>query len=148
LEDSARIVTVNMLPGTAVIQKFGPNRRRASRYLVCHAPVAGVRRIDAGRKDLGLFSDGIYSDSGGCGRVRHAFGRGGFAAFSLRLSAKPAPTFLYGYEKISFFSAGFEGAMIVLAAVTIIVTSVHEWLAGLKLENRGAGSLLIFGRES
>jgi cation diffusion facilitator family transporter len=70
----------------------------------------------------------------------------GFAAFSLRLSGKPpAPTFLYGYEKISFFSAGFGGAMIVLAAVTIIVTSIREWLAGLRLENLGAGALLILG---
>jgi cation diffusion facilitator family transporter len=70
----------------------------------------------------------------------------GFAAFSLRLSARPAArTFLYGYEKISFFSAGFEGAMIALAALTIIVTAVHEWLAGLKLENVGMGSLLILG---
>ena len=34
-----------------------------------------------------------------------------FAAFSLRLSTKPAaPKFLYGYERITFFSAGFEGA--------------------------------------
>src|ERR1017187_8928709 len=38
-----------------------------------------------------------------------------FAAFSLRLSTKPAaPKFLYGYERITFFSAGLEGAMIVL----------------------------------
>ena len=36
----------------------------------------------------------------------------GFAAFSLRLSTKSAsPQFLYGYERITFFSAGFEGAM-------------------------------------
>ena len=35
-----------------------------------------------------------------------------FAAFSLRLSTKPAkPGFLYGYERIAFFSAGFEGAL-------------------------------------
>jgi cation diffusion facilitator family transporter len=68
----------------------------------------------------------------------------GFAAFSLRLSARPAGRrFLYGYEKIAFFSAGFEGAMIVLAAVAIIVTAIREWLAGLKLENLGAGTLLI-----
>ena len=70
----------------------------------------------------------------------------GFAAFSLRLSARPAVrTFLYGYERISFFSAGFEGAMIGVAGVTIIVTSVREWLGGLRLENVGFGSLLILG---
>src|SRR5664279_4506487 len=42
----------------------------------------------------------------------------GFASFSLRLSTRSAsPQFLYGYERITFFSAGFEGAMIVVAAI-------------------------------
>ena len=51
----------------------------------------------------------------------------GFAAFSLRLSTKPAaPEFLYGYERITFFSAGFEGAMIVLAAIFILVRRHRE----------------------
>src|SRR6202140_5476725 len=59
----------------------------------------------------------------------------GFAAFSLRLSTKPAaPHFLYGYERITFFSAGFEGAMIILAAVWILVATIEKWMAGLKLE--------------
>lgn len=69
-----------------------------------------------------------------------------FAAFSLRLSAKPAaPTFLYGYERISFFSAGFEGAMIVVAAIWILVAAVEKWLAGLRLEHLGYGTLLLLG---
>jgi len=68
----------------------------------------------------------------------------GFAAFSLQLSAKPAaPRFLYGYERITFFSAGFEGAMIVLAAIAILVTAIQKWLAGLRLENLGKGALLV-----
>lgn len=68
----------------------------------------------------------------------------GFAAFSLRLSAKPAgPTFLYGFERITFFSAGFEGAMIVVAAVWILVEAIQKWLAGLPLEHLGSGALLL-----
>src|SRR5271165_3638409 len=56
-----------------------------------------------------------------------------FAAFSLRLSTKPAaPHFLYGYERITFFSAGFEGAMIVVAAIWILVEAIQKWIAGLK----------------
>lgn len=67
-----------------------------------------------------------------------------FATFSLRLSAKPAEArFLYGYERITFFSAGFEGAMIALAAVAILWAAIHKWLAGLYLENLGMGSLLV-----
>ena len=67
----------------------------------------------------------------------------GFAAFSLHLSTRPAnDRFPYGYERIAFFSAGFEGAMIILAAGYIIVAAVEKWLAGLKLENLGLGTLL------
>jgi len=67
-----------------------------------------------------------------------------FAAFSLRLSTKPAkPGFLYGYERITFFSAGFEGAMIVLAAIFILYAAIEKWLTGLQLENLGAGTLLV-----
>lgn len=67
-----------------------------------------------------------------------------FATFSLRLSAKPAEAkFLYGYERITFFSAGFEGAMIVLAAVAILVAAIRQWLEGLYLENLGMGTLVV-----
>jgi cation diffusion facilitator family transporter len=66
-----------------------------------------------------------------------------FAAYSLRLSYRPADKdHLYGHAKISFFSAGFEGAMIVIAALYIIYESVHKWLTGLQLENLGAGTAL------
>jgi cation diffusion facilitator family transporter len=68
----------------------------------------------------------------------------GFASFSLRLSAKPASRqFLYGYERISFFSAGFEGAMIVVAAIAILFESIRNWIAGLQLDHLGAGALLV-----
>lgn len=67
-----------------------------------------------------------------------------FAAFSLRLSTRPAaPQFLYGYERITFFSAGFEGAMIILAAIVILVAAIEKWIAGLRLEHLGAGTLLV-----
>ena len=69
-----------------------------------------------------------------------------FAVFSLRLSMKPAaPEFLYGYERITFFSAGFEGAMIVLAAIFILYAAIQKWMSGLKLENLGTGTLVVPG---
>jgi cation diffusion facilitator family transporter len=68
----------------------------------------------------------------------------GFASFSLRLSTKSAsPHFLYGYERITFFSAGFEGAMIVMAAIAILYESIRKWIGGLQLEHLGTGALLI-----
>jgi cation diffusion facilitator family transporter len=68
----------------------------------------------------------------------------GFASFSLRLSARPASGhFLYGYERITFFSAGFEGALIVVAAIAILTQSIREWMGGLRLQNLGDGVVLI-----
>ena len=56
-----------------------------------------------------------------------------FAAFSLRLSTKPAaPKFLYGYERITFFSAGFEGAMIVVAAIFILYCASSQFCPAVK----------------
>ncbi len=67
-----------------------------------------------------------------------------FAAYSFWLSRKPPdPSHLYGHDKIAFFSAGFEGAMIVLAAVYIVYESIRRLIAGPKLENLGAGALLV-----
>ena len=96
-------------------------------------------------------SQGLFQDPFGC----HFFRRSrvvvhvvavAFAAFSLRLSTKPAaPQFLYGYERITFFSAGFEGAMIIVAAIAILVESIGKWMAGLQLGNLGGGTLLVLG---
>lgn len=64
-----------------------------------------------------------------------------FAAYSLKLSYKPADEcHLYGHSKIAFFSAGFEGAMIILAAIYIIYEAIHKWLTGLTLNNLGFGT--------
>jgi cation diffusion facilitator family transporter len=65
----------------------------------------------------------------------------GFAAYSLRLTQRPADDcHLYGHTKIGFFSAGFEGALIGLAAIYIIYAAVTKWLTGLELENLGLGT--------
>jgi cation diffusion facilitator family transporter len=67
-----------------------------------------------------------------------------FAVFSLWLSTRPAvPRFQYGYERITFFSAGFEGAMIVLAAGSIVFEAIEQWRRGLVLDDLGHGVVLI-----
>lgn len=69
-----------------------------------------------------------------------------FAAYSLRLSQKPADAkYLFGYERVTFFSAGFEGAMIALAAVVIIYTAIQKWIAGIELTSLGAGTAAVAG---
>jgi cation diffusion facilitator family transporter len=68
----------------------------------------------------------------------------GFATFALWLSARPAnQRFLYGYERITFFSAGFEGGIIIVAAIAILYAAIHRWLTGLRLEHLGMGSLVV-----
>ncbi|MEZ5352191.1 MAG: cation diffusion facilitator family transporter [Bryobacteraceae bacterium] len=66
-----------------------------------------------------------------------------FAAFSLRLSSRPADgDSPYGYERMTFFSAGFEGGAITVAAFWIIYAAIEKWRAGLVLEQIGLGALL------
>jgi cation diffusion facilitator family transporter len=66
-----------------------------------------------------------------------------FAAASFFISQRPRNArFLYGYERLAFFSAGFEGLMIVLAAVAIMASAIQKWLAGIPLENLGEGVLI------
>jgi cation diffusion facilitator family transporter len=67
-----------------------------------------------------------------------------FAAFSVQLSRRPADSrYPYGYERITFFSAGFEGALIILAAITIIAVAIEKWLTGIHLEQLGVGTILV-----
>ncbi len=69
-----------------------------------------------------------------------------FAAFSLWLSMRPADeSHPYGHEKVSYFSAGTEGAMIIIAAFYIIYESIHKWSHGLALQNLGEGTLFTTG---
>jgi cation diffusion facilitator family transporter len=67
-----------------------------------------------------------------------------FAAYSLWFSQKPADSsHTYGHDRISFFSAGFEGAMIILAAVVIIYEAIQKWISGLTLQNIDIGTIFI-----
>ncbi|HMO52141.1 MAG TPA: cation diffusion facilitator family transporter [Kiritimatiellia bacterium] len=66
-----------------------------------------------------------------------------FAAYSLWLSLKPADEqHPYGHAKISFFSAGVEGALIVMAALYIIYVAITDWVSGLALRNLDLGVVL------
>ena len=66
-----------------------------------------------------------------------------FAAYSLRLTRRPPDQqHRFGYDKIGFISVGFEGAMILLAALFIIYESIQEWITGLHVQNLDVGLLL------
>ena len=86
-------------------------------------------------------SAAILSDS--AESVVHVFAVG-FAAYSMWLSHKPADKdHTYGHDRITFFSAGFEGGLIIVAALFILYQAVHKILYGFHLENLDKGMIFI-----
>jgi len=87
-------------------------------------------------------SSAILSDA--AESVVHIIGVG-FAVFSLWLSLQPADEkHTYGHDKITYFSAGFEGALIVLAAFYIIYVSVNRLIVGVEISNIDKGTYFTF----
>ena len=75
--------------------------------------------------------------------VIHVFAVG-FSTYSMWLSHKPADdNHPYGHEKISYFSAGFEGSMIIIAAAFILYEAIHKIIYGVESENIDSGMLFI-----
>jgi cation diffusion facilitator family transporter len=82
-------------------------------------------------------SSAIYSDA--AESVVH-FLAVAFACWALRLSIKPADeTHHFGHDKVSFLSAGFEGAMISAAAMLIFYEAARQFLFGVEIRNLGFG---------
>lgn len=69
---------------------------------------------------------------------------GAFALYSVILAHKPADAeHPYGHGKVEFLSAGFEGGMILLAALMIGWRGVEALLSGAPIRRLDAGLLLI-----
>ena len=67
-----------------------------------------------------------------------------FAAVSLHMvSQPPRSDSPYGFDRMAFLSAGFEGGMIMMAAVWIIAAVAEKWRRGLVLEQLGAGTAIV-----
>ncbi|HSO19392.1 MAG TPA: cation diffusion facilitator family transporter, partial [Desulfosarcina sp.] len=67
-----------------------------------------------------------------------------FAVVSVWLSAQPPdPDHPYGHGKIEYFSAGFEGALIIFAATGIFHTGINHLLMPQPLANLQAGLLIL-----
>ena len=68
----------------------------------------------------------------------------GLAAWSAWFaSLPPSKKYPHGHFKISYFSAGFEGALIFVAALSIIYKAVEALIIGPKLHRLDLGLLLI-----
>jgi cation diffusion facilitator family transporter len=65
------------------------------------------------------------------------------ALVALRIAIRPADEeFSYGYSKVEFFSSGFEGGMILIAAGSIAFTAIQRLLHPQPLEQIGFGLLI------
>ena len=128
-------------PSKVVLDKIEQQNRDA-RVAMRLSLIVGVLML-VGKVAAFIFtgSSAIFSDA--AESVVHVVAVA-FAVFSLWLSTRPAvPQFHYGFERITFFSAGFEGAMIVLAAGSIIVTTTLKWRHSLTFDHLGNGVLLV-----
>ncbi len=68
----------------------------------------------------------------------------GFAFYSIYLSSQPKDrNHPYGHGKVEFFSAGFEGALIVIASIFIVSEAISRMMNPAPIANLGQGVLFI-----
>lgn len=83
-----------------------------------------------------ILSDAIES-------IVHIFATS-IAFISLLISLKPPDqSHPYGHGKIEFFSAGFEGGLIIVAALSIIFFAIEDLIFGIELQQLDIGAYLI-----
>ncbi|TVR04590.1 MAG: cation transporter [Deltaproteobacteria bacterium] len=67
----------------------------------------------------------------------------GIAVFSVWYASQPPDRgHPYGHERIVFFSAGMEGGLISIAALSIVALGVRDIIVGPEVQNLGLGLLL------
>lgn len=82
----------------------------------------------------------VYSDA--AESVVHVLAVG-FAVWALRMAHKPADeSHHFGHDKIAYLSAGFEGAMICLAALLILYQAGVQAIQGVEISHLGTGAAL------
>jgi len=65
------------------------------------------------------------------------------ALLALRMVVRPAnEEFTFGFNKVEYFASGFEGGMILLAAVAIIISAVPRLIHPVPLEKLGLGLVI------
>ncbi|MCB0749599.1 MAG: cation diffusion facilitator family transporter, partial [Ignavibacteriae bacterium] len=87
-------------------------------------------------KSSAIFSDAAES-------VVHIIATG-MVLYSIMLSARPPDkSHLYGHGNVEFFSAGIEGLLIIIAAITIIYYAVSDIILGAQPNQLNTGTILI-----
>lgn len=113
-------------------------------YIVMGISLAMSAVMLAGKLTAFVISGSTAILSDAAESVIHGFATG-FAFYSLWRSRKPAdPSHPYGYEKMAYISAGFEGGVIFLAGAYIVYEAAADLVRGPEVQNLGMG-LLITG---
>lgn len=121
----------------SVVNASAPSRPDLTRYAllsIVTALVVIVMKLIAWRVSgsVGLLSDALESVVNLAAAIA--------AFFALRVVAKPADAeHNFGHAKAEYFSAVFEGILIVVAAIAIIVAAVDRLLHPAELEAVGLG---------
>ncbi|MBK8946554.1 MAG: cation transporter [Ignavibacteriae bacterium] len=86
-------------------------------------------------------SSAIFSDA--AESIVHILATG-MVLYSIILSSRPPDkSHLYGHGNIEYFSAGVEGLLIIIAALSIIYFAVSDLILGLKPNQLDTGTILI-----
>ncbi|MDB5353352.1 MAG: putative Co/Zn/Cd cation transporter [Planctomycetota bacterium] len=122
---------------TPEVANFSPGRRAALLSLVVGLAMLGGKWAAY----LMTGSHAILSDA--LESIVHIAATG-FALLSVILSERPPdPKYPYGYGKITYFSAGFEGGLIALAALAIFYEAVQGLILHEPLKRLGVGFVII-----
>ncbi|MCH8557334.1 MAG: cation diffusion facilitator family transporter [Balneolia bacterium] len=69
-----------------------------------------------------------------------------FVVYGYYLSLKPADDdHHYGHQRIELLSVGAEGAIIIVAGITIVYYAVQSMITGVVIENMGTGMVMLIG---
>ena len=118
---------------TRGVATFGEQKRMMNLSL-CAAVVLLVAKVAAA---FVTGSSAIYSDA--AESIVHLLAVC-FATWALRLAHKPADeSHHFGHDKVSFLSAGFEGAMIAAAALLIFYEAIRQFVFGVEIAHIAFG---------
>ena len=124
---------------------MAPEGRWGAERIAMGASLAAAVLMLVGKLSAALItgSDAILSDA--AESVVHIAATG-VAALSLWWGAQPADRqHPYGHGKIAYFSAGFEGAMIFAAALSILALAARSLALGPQVQSLGLGVAITAG---
>ncbi|MCC6548705.1 MAG: cation transporter [Ignavibacteriaceae bacterium] len=117
-------------------------QNKATRNAALAALITGFLML-AGKMSAYLITNSaaIYSDA--LESVVHIFASG-IAFISIIISSRPEDeSHPYGHGNIEFFSAGFEGLLIIVAAIAIIYAAVHDLIFGSEIKKLDIGLYIV-----